>query len=607
LRSKQDRKLGGVAGGLAAATNLDPTIVRLGIVLGCLTGWGILAYLIAWAVIPEEDPAKGRYLMPAGEPTGKHLRIGLAVLAGIGVLQVLGTVLGIVSSALIGLGLFPARIFGFRHDSGFDGGEALLGLFLLVGGCLLLFRRHLPWAPMSDTGSGGSGSWAPPTSTPTGMALATIAPGSGGGGATAGSYGPPPPSPDPAGMAGFSARASAAARAARTNGPLLVVRATGWLVGLWFLAGAVIGGVLWASGALDVSLPVIPFVTMVAALGALGFALIRSRRLAVVIGAMALLLVPSALAAALTRVDGQAGDRSVSPTVMTDLDREYRHALGVLNLDLSGLQLPAGRTAVHISMGAGKADVTVPWDANVEASAEVSAGSFDLFGSRQTGVNLDGKSRSTGQPGAPLLVITGRAGAGEIIVRRGYEPFTQQALRTGQPVPLECHPAGYRYGPGATGPLRCTAADGVTQTPALACVVSEHGGALCRPPGEAEPIVDFANYPGTRRCQVPAGGGEATCGPPIPGSLRSPGQGTFTCSIPYGGGPAVCRPTGAGFDPGAEAPTPPGAPTPPAPPTQPGDPETTPTTAATTPPPAAPGEYLCTVPEDGGQATCQPA
>src|SRR5207302_2910031 len=92
LRSRHDRKLGGVAGGLAVAADLDPTLVRLAIVLGCLTGWGILAYLIAWAVIPEEDPARGRHLVPAAERTGRNIRIGLAVVAAVGVLHVIGAI-----------------------------------------------------------------------------------------------------------------------------------------------------------------------------------------------------------------------------------------------------------------------------------------------------------------------------------------------------------------------------------------------------------------------------------------------------------------------------------------------------------------------------------
>lgn len=451
------------------------------------------------------------------------------------------------------------------------------------------------------------------------MALATIAPGSGAGGANAGGYGggaggygpPLPPSGSAGGAggaAGFSARASAAARAARTNGPLLLARATGWLVGLWFLAAAVLLGVFWVTGALRVRFPVLPIVAVLAALGVLGYTLLRSRRVAAVVAAMVLLLVPTALAAGVTRVDGQAGDRSVTPRVPSDLDREYRHAIGVLSLDLSALQLPAGQTPLKISMGAGQVEVTVPWDAEVEAKASVGAGSFDLFGNRQTGVNLDGKSRSTGQPGAPVLIITGKAGAGEIVVRRGYEPFTHQALRTGQPVPLSCYPSGSADPSGAVSSrMHCSAADGVTKIPALACVVADTGSALCRPVGEPEPAMDFANDPGTRRCQVPAGGGPSTCTAPIPGtsSRSSAGGGSFTCTIPEGGGEAVCRKGAPGSAPAI--PVTPVTPAAPAPPASPADPNApAPTTTATSGPSAPPGEYRCTVPDDGGPATCEP-
>ena len=625
LRSRHDRKLGGVAGGLAAATNLDPTVVRLAIVLSCLTGWAILGYLIAWAVIPEEDPAKGRYLMPAPEPTGKHMRIGLLVLSGLGVLHVLGAILGVVSSALIGLGLFPAHLFGLTDNDGFEVGEAMLGLVLLIGGLLLVFRRHLPWAPAPDTGSGpGGGPWLGgrgsdpgPASggpaTPSTMALATITPGSGGAGATAGGYyGPPLPPSGATGPAGFGARASAAAQAARTNGPLLLVRATGWLVGLWFLAAAIIAGVFWLTGALDVRLPVLPIVTSLAAVGALGYTLVRTRRPGAVIGAMALLLVPAGLAAALVRVDGQAGDRSVTPIVAADLEREYRHAVGALDLDLSQLQLAAGsRTPIDISMGAGRIEVIVPWNAEVEARASVGAGSFDLFGNRQTGVNLKGRSRSTAlasQAGAAVLDIRGKAGAGEVIVRRGFEPITQQALRSGEPVPMHCgqrlmHPKLTHpklYGATSGGNVWCVTTDGVTTTPPLACVVSAYGDALCRPVGEPEPEADFADDPGTRRCQVPVGGGASTCTAPI-SDPAAPG-GSFTCTIPAGGGPAVCSPTDES-DPAD--PAGPESPTPPAAPAAPTDPNASSTTTATTG--AAPGEYRCTVPEGGGPATCVPA
>lgn len=53
-RSVRDRKLGGVCGGLGEYFGIDPTLVRLAWVLfGLLAGSGLLAYLIAWLVIPE--------------------------------------------------------------------------------------------------------------------------------------------------------------------------------------------------------------------------------------------------------------------------------------------------------------------------------------------------------------------------------------------------------------------------------------------------------------------------------------------------------------------------------------------------------------------------
>jgi phage shock protein C len=54
-RSRSDRMIGGVCGGIAAHFNIDPTLVRLLAVAAIfLAGSAILAYLVAWVVIPEE-------------------------------------------------------------------------------------------------------------------------------------------------------------------------------------------------------------------------------------------------------------------------------------------------------------------------------------------------------------------------------------------------------------------------------------------------------------------------------------------------------------------------------------------------------------------------
>ena len=54
-KSRNDKMLGGVCGGIAEYFDIDPTLVRLGWVLFCALGCsGILAYIVAAIVIPEQ-------------------------------------------------------------------------------------------------------------------------------------------------------------------------------------------------------------------------------------------------------------------------------------------------------------------------------------------------------------------------------------------------------------------------------------------------------------------------------------------------------------------------------------------------------------------------
>jgi len=53
-RSRRDRKLAGVCGGIAEYLGWDPTLVRvLWILLTLAGGSGVLIYLILWLVMPE--------------------------------------------------------------------------------------------------------------------------------------------------------------------------------------------------------------------------------------------------------------------------------------------------------------------------------------------------------------------------------------------------------------------------------------------------------------------------------------------------------------------------------------------------------------------------
>jgi len=58
-RSKKDRMIAGVCGGLGEYFDIDPTVIRLIFVFGSiLTGSGLFwAYLVMMFVVPEEKPA----------------------------------------------------------------------------------------------------------------------------------------------------------------------------------------------------------------------------------------------------------------------------------------------------------------------------------------------------------------------------------------------------------------------------------------------------------------------------------------------------------------------------------------------------------------------
>ncbi|MGI6702458.1 MAG: PspC domain-containing protein [Clostridia bacterium] len=53
-RSQTDRKIAGVCGGIAEYFGVDSTLIRLGWILFMFAGGsGILAYIIAWLIMPE--------------------------------------------------------------------------------------------------------------------------------------------------------------------------------------------------------------------------------------------------------------------------------------------------------------------------------------------------------------------------------------------------------------------------------------------------------------------------------------------------------------------------------------------------------------------------
>lgn len=79
-RSRTDTVLAGVAAGLAGYLNADPALVRIAwaILVVVTGGAALLAYIVAWIVVPEEpeapaaepvtDPVTGEVIEPAPSP-----------------------------------------------------------------------------------------------------------------------------------------------------------------------------------------------------------------------------------------------------------------------------------------------------------------------------------------------------------------------------------------------------------------------------------------------------------------------------------------------------------------------------------------------------------
>lgn len=68
-RSLTDRKIAGVAGGLAEYFDTDPLLLRLAfVVLALAGGGGVLIYLILWVVTPEKPFSYGQFNSQTGTP-----------------------------------------------------------------------------------------------------------------------------------------------------------------------------------------------------------------------------------------------------------------------------------------------------------------------------------------------------------------------------------------------------------------------------------------------------------------------------------------------------------------------------------------------------------
>ncbi len=129
-RSRKDKVIAGVCGGIADYLNIDPVWVRLVAILALFAeGAGFLAYIIAWILIPEEP--KGDAAKADAKAGGKADTDPVA--AEKKVSRRGGNVLAGVVIVLLGLAFLMKQIFpviGWNYI--WPAGLIAMGIYLLV-------------------------------------------------------------------------------------------------------------------------------------------------------------------------------------------------------------------------------------------------------------------------------------------------------------------------------------------------------------------------------------------------------------------------------------------------------------------------------------------
>ncbi|HVV37766.1 MAG TPA: PspC domain-containing protein [Acidimicrobiales bacterium] len=448
MRARDGRMLGGVAAGLARASGLDVTLVRLCVGAMVLSGFGVAAYILMWVILPEESPKRGRLIEPAPEPTARIIRIALVVLAVLSLFNKVGGFWGFANP--------------HPHPFGFDGG---LGFILLGIGIAVLFTRHRPdrnlWdarppnpRPATPSATPAGDDDLPPTFTgPFSEAMGSVH------GAVSDAFrefrttvtesrprrSGEPPAPtytttydhddtedrfDEFGnynpYAGEEEAATRPVATATVSGDvrhsggaaLGWARVLGWLLLIWWSIGAVAVVALWLVGAVSVRAPVVLGVAAwIVFIGVLN-TLLHARFARAIIPALALLAIPVGIAVASLTINGAIGYQEVRPTAVHGSVTE-RVAAGYMKLDLTKTSFESSSSTVNARVGAGYLQVTVPNNAAVVVHATTkSGGGFDVFGHPSNGFSPDYAGSFNGCDSGSKLILNLKAGAGFVQVQR---------------------------------------------------------------------------------------------------------------------------------------------------------------------------------------------
>jgi phage shock protein PspC (stress-responsive transcriptional regulator) len=376
-RSVRDRKVAGVAGGLAEHLNIDPLIVRIAFVASVFAGGvGVLLYLAGWVLIPEEGD-QGHNL----SFLDRARRVPwLAV-----VLFVFG-----VSLLLSQLG-------------GWGDGETFWGL-LLIGIGYLLFRERAEKPPPSGEGPGEQ----PPSKEK------SDPPPTGGGMPVTATEFERPAESETVPMRDLVRKPREKSQLGRyTFAAMLIV-----------VGGAAL---LDYAGAFTLEVGQYPALALtVVGVGLLAGTLWGRSRALILLG---LLLVPFAWAGTLVDVplEGGFGERVYSPAAIGGLQDDYRLVAGPMRFDLTDMQWRNEPVEIDATVAFGVIEVVVPEGVRVELEGSVGAGAIDFFDDNRTGYDIELDDAGGDLEATRTLVLNVRTSVGALDIDDDASGFPRRS------------------------------------------------------------------------------------------------------------------------------------------------------------------------------------
>ncbi|CAI9415353.1 PspC domain-containing protein [Nocardioides sp. T2.26MG-1] len=372
-RSVSDRKVAGVAGGLARHLDIDPLILRVAfVVLVFFGGAGLILYGACWILVPEDGAARAPFNLDE-----RSRSVALVIVGVVAALALIGDSWGAF--------WFPWPLAVV----------ALVALWLLTRNNPPRPVPPVPWAPDPSApvapGFTAAPYAPPPSAQPTQPAYSPPPP----------SYVPPatyvPPPPRPPNP--------------RKRGPILF-----WFtLALITLAEGVLGMAdLAGASVADAAYPAL-------AVGICGLMLVVGAFYGRAGGIIALGLISTVVLTGATAADRWDGDRvTETPTSSALVDDRYWLGVGEQLIDLrevSDLQNLDGRT-LEVEGGIGHIEIILPDGLTAVVHADVDGpGNIEVFGFERGGIDTTVNS-SDGAETDPRITIDTQLGVGQIEVHR---------------------------------------------------------------------------------------------------------------------------------------------------------------------------------------------